>query len=162
MDDGSEMVGREIGQRYLIRSVLGRGGNAVVFRATDAARGGDVALKLHAPEAFDAQTAEAASHFAVGDGSAALPLWEVHPEFLEGPAAAMPIMKSTLAEQGTVLVSTLCTSPGEYSRPLRSAMAATSSTAMSSRPTSSSTRTTVSVSGTSVPRNALRRTPPRS
>ena len=41
---------------------------------------------------MDVQTAEAARHFEVAEGSAILPLLEVHPEFAEGQVTVMPLM----------------------------------------------------------------------
>ena len=61
-------------------------------------RNGSVALKLYHDDALDVQTAEAAHQFQVADGSAILPLLEVHPEFIEAPATVMPLAAGTYAD----------------------------------------------------------------
>lgn len=99
------LINREIGQRYLVRQLLGEGAHARVYRATDAVRGGDVALKVFYPNALDAQVAEAARHFEVLEGTAILPLLEVHPEYLEGEVTVMRLMPHTLAEVSPVFAS---------------------------------------------------------
>jgi serine/threonine protein kinase len=99
------LINREVGHRYLIRERLGEGAHARVFRATDAVRGGDVALKIFNENALDAQQAEAARHFEVREGSAILPLLEVHPEFLEGETTVMPLMEGTLADANAIFAS---------------------------------------------------------
>lgn len=103
-DVGSQL-NREVGQRYLLREQLGHGAHGVVYSAWDAVRKGEVALKLFRDDAMDAQTAEAARHFEVADGSAILPLHEVHPEFPEGQVTVMPLMPGTLADEPTVFAS---------------------------------------------------------
>jgi serine/threonine protein kinase len=101
----SSLINREIGQRYLVRALLGEGAHARVYRATDGVRGGDVALKIYSPSALDAQVAEAARHFEVMGGTAILPLLEVHPEYLEGEVTVMPLMPGTLADADPIFAS---------------------------------------------------------
>lgn len=99
------MINREIGQRYLVRALCGEGAHARVYRATDAVRGGEVALKIFHQNALDAQVAEAARHFEVLEGTAILPLLEVHPEYLEGEVTVMPLMPQTLADVSPIFAS---------------------------------------------------------
>jgi serine/threonine protein kinase len=76
-----------------------------VYRATDAVRGSDVALKIFNPNSLDAQQAEAARQFEVWEGGAILPLLEVHPEFAEGEVTVMPLMEGTLADADAIFGS---------------------------------------------------------
>jgi serine/threonine protein kinase len=99
------LINREIGHRYLIREFRGAGAHARVYRATDAVRGRDVALKLYNADALDAQIAEAARNFEVWEGAAVLPLLEVHPEFLEGEVTVMPLVERTLADIDPIFAS---------------------------------------------------------
>lgn len=98
-------INREIGQRYLVRELRGEGAHARVYRATDALRGGDVALKLYHPNSLDAQVAEAARQFEVWEGTSILPLLEVHPNFIEGEVTVMPLMRRTLADLDPIFSS---------------------------------------------------------
>jgi serine/threonine protein kinase len=98
-------INREIGQRYLVRELLGEGAHARVYRATDGVRKADVALKIFHPNALDAQVAEAARQFEVWEGAAILPLLEVHPEYLEGEVTVMPLMPQTLADVDPIFAS---------------------------------------------------------
>jgi len=98
-------LNQTVGQRYLLRELLGEGAHGWVYRASDAVRGADVALKLFKDDAMDVQTAEAARHFEVAEGSAILPLLEVHPEFPEGQVTVMPLMAGTLANETLVFAS---------------------------------------------------------
>jgi serine/threonine protein kinase len=68
-------------------------------------RKGTVALKLYKDDALDVQSAEAARHFEVAEGSAILPLLEVHPEFIEGPTTVMPLAAGTFAETRPIFAS---------------------------------------------------------
>ena len=99
------LINQEIGHRYVVRDLLGEGAHARVYRATDGVRGGDVALKLYNPDALDAQVAEAARHFEVMEGTAILPLLEVHPEYLEGEVTVMPLLPGTLADADPIFAS---------------------------------------------------------
>jgi serine/threonine protein kinase len=99
------LINREIGQRYLVRAFCGEGAHARVYRATDSVRGADVALKIFHPHALDAQVAEAARQFEVWEGTAILPLLEVHPEYLEGEVTVMPLMPQTLADPDPIFAS---------------------------------------------------------
>jgi serine/threonine protein kinase len=76
-----------------------------VYRAFDAVRNGEVALKLFHRDALDAQLAEAARNFEVSDGNAVLPLLEVHPEYAEGEVTVMRLMAGTLADVDHVFAS---------------------------------------------------------
>lgn len=98
-------LNQTIGQRYLLRERLGEGAHGWVYRVSDAVRGADVALKLFKDDAMDVQTAEAARHFEVAEGSAILPLLEVHPEFPEGQVTVMPLMAGTLADEPLIFAS---------------------------------------------------------
>jgi serine/threonine protein kinase len=98
-------LNQEVGQRYLLKEFLGEGAHGVVYRAWDAVRQGYVALKLFNENEMDVQIAEAARHFEVVEGAAILPLYEVHPEFAEGPVTVMPLMPATLADEQTVFAS---------------------------------------------------------
>jgi serine/threonine protein kinase len=98
-------INQEIGHRYLVRDLIGEGAHARVYRATDAVKGADVALKLYHADALDAQLAEAARQFEVWEGTAILPLLEVHPEFLEGEVTVMPLMAHTLAQINPIFAS---------------------------------------------------------
>jgi serine/threonine protein kinase len=98
-------INREIGQRYLVREFLGEGAHARVYRATDAVRQADVALKIFSQNALDAQVAEAARQFEVREGNAILPLLEVHPEYLEGEVTVMPLMRRTLGDLDAIFAS---------------------------------------------------------
>lgn len=98
-------INREIGQRYLVRELRGEGAHASVYRATDAVRGADVALKIYHRNALDAQVAEAARQFEVWEGTSILPLLEVHTNFLEGEVTVMPLMRRTLADLDAIFSS---------------------------------------------------------
>ncbi len=98
-------LNREIGHRYLPREFLGAGAHARVYRAWDAVRSAEVALKIYKEDSLDAQEAEAAANFEVWEGAAVLPLLEVHPEFLEGQTTVMPLAEGTLADHGVVFAS---------------------------------------------------------
>ncbi len=99
-------LNQSIGERYLVRAPLREGAHGCVYRVWDAVRRGEVALKLFKEDAMDAQTAEAARHFEVAEGSAILPLLEVHPEFAEGQVTVMPLMTGgTLADALPVFAS---------------------------------------------------------
>lgn len=90
---------QEIGHRYQLKERLGQpGAHGQAFRAYDAVRKGFVAVKLYHDDGLDVQTAEAARHFQVAEGSAILPLLEVHPEFPEASTTVMPIAAGTFAE----------------------------------------------------------------
>jgi serine/threonine-protein kinase len=97
--------GYEVGQRYRVLGTLGSGAHADVYRAYDAVRGGEVALKVFRDDAMDAQTAEAARQFMVAEGGAILPLYEVHPDLAEGQITVMPLMPDTLASAARLLVT---------------------------------------------------------
>jgi len=99
------LINQEIGQRYLVRELLGEGAHARVYRATDFMRRADVALKLYHPDALDAQVAEAARQFEVWEGNAILRLLDVHPEYLEGEVTVMPLMPRTLAQMDPIFAS---------------------------------------------------------
>src|SRR5438270_6215712 len=99
------MLNRSVGERYLVREFLGEGAHGTVYRAYDHVRKGEVALKLFKEGFMDVQTAEAARHFEVSEGSAVLPLLEVHPEFAEGQVTVMKLMDGTLADLDTVFAS---------------------------------------------------------
>jgi serine/threonine protein kinase len=102
----SGMLNRDVGGRYLLQEELGRGAHGIVYRAWDSVRKGPVALKLFTgDDDVDVQAAEAARHFEVIEGSAILPLYEVHPEFPEGQVTVMPLMPATLADEQTVFAS---------------------------------------------------------
>jgi serine/threonine protein kinase len=98
-------INQEIGQRYLVRALIGEGAHARVYRATDSVRGKDVALKLFHPGTMDAQQAEAAHQFEVWDGSSILPILDVHPDYLEGQITIMPLMEGTLADISPIFAS---------------------------------------------------------
>ena len=89
------MLNRTVGNRYILHAFLGEGAHGWVYRAWDSVRKGPVALKLYKPNAMDVHLAEAARNFEVAEGSAVLPLLEVHPEYLEGPATVMRLMRET-------------------------------------------------------------------
>jgi serine/threonine protein kinase len=102
----TSLLNKEVGQRYLIKERLGGGAHGGVYKAWDGVRKGDVAVKLYEEnDDLDVQTAEAARHFEVAEGSAVLPLLEVHPEFAEGQVTVMPLMVGTLATDGPVFAS---------------------------------------------------------
>ena len=99
------LINREVGGRYLVRQLLGQGAHASVYRATDAVRRADVALKVFRPDSLDAQQAEAARQFEVREGNAILALLDVHPDFLEGPITVMPLMPQVLASVDPIFAS---------------------------------------------------------
>lgn len=102
----SDLFNQVINGRYQLKTPLGRpGAHGHVYRAYDAVRKGFVAVKLYHDDALDVQTAEAARHFEVAEGSAILPLLEVHPGLLETPVTVMPIAAGTFADS-PVFVST--------------------------------------------------------
>jgi eukaryotic-like serine/threonine-protein kinase len=98
-------INREVGQRYRVAARLGEGAHARVYRAWDAVRGAEVAVKIFDPNSLDAQQAEAARQFQVWEGSAILPLLEVHPNYAEGETTVMPLMERTLADVDPILAS---------------------------------------------------------
>ncbi|MDO8210259.1 serine/threonine-protein kinase [Conexibacter sp. CPCC 206217] len=79
--------------RYTLEELLGQGAHAVVYRAWDAVRAMEVALKLYNEDALDHQTAEAATNAKVADCAAVMPLFEVFTDVLPREATSMPLAK---------------------------------------------------------------------
>ena len=86
-------------------------------------RKGEVALKVYYPNALDAQIAEAARQFEVMEGSAILPLMEVHPKYLEGEVTVMRLMPETLGNLNPIFASEALHYARRIATALESAMA---------------------------------------
>jgi serine/threonine protein kinase len=84
--------------RYRMEELRGEGRNAIVYRAYDMVRRGDVALKLYSAESLDHQAAEAAEQHRLEECPSVMPLYEVHPSALPYEATAMPLAERSLAQ----------------------------------------------------------------
>ena len=96
---------QEIGQRYQLKRNSEKARTDMSSApTTPCAKGWSRWSKLYTDE-LDVQTAEAARQFLVAEGSAILPLLEVHPDFIEAPTTVMPLAAGTFADAQSVFAS---------------------------------------------------------